>query len=328
MNRTRAPGIRVIRRWAAGFVLAAGILAPGLVFAQQAAIRPVTAWESPRRLQTPESVLYDATRQVLYVSCINGQPDAKDGNGFISRLSPAGRLIDLRWAAGLNAPKGMAVSANRLFVADIDALVEIDIERGQIVQRYPAAGARFLNDVAVDGAGQVYVSDSSPANSAVYRLDGPNLSLWVQGEALVEPNGLLAETAGLIVGTGDGRLLRVAYSTGRIEPLVDLSGTIERIDGIVALGGKNYLVSDWTGNVVWVNERQPALGVGKEAERWQVERILSTADRKMNAADIGFNPDQELLLVPTFMDNRVVAYRLEGLPAASEAGEGTNRAGS
>src|SRR2546427_258967 len=66
-------------------------------------------------IKAPESVLYDVAGDQYLVSNINGQPLDKDGNGFISRLTPEGRVAELKWIAGgtkgvtLNAPKGMGI---------------------------------------------------------------------------------------------------------------------------------------------------------------------------------------------------------------------------
>jgi DNA-binding beta-propeller fold protein YncE len=103
-------------------------------------------------LSNPESVLFDPTQNVLYVSNIAGEAMAKDGKGFISRLSPDGKILTLKWTTGLNAPKGLALVGERLFVSDIDELVAVDTKTGKIAKRWPAAGAKFLNDVAADEA--------------------------------------------------------------------------------------------------------------------------------------------------------------------------------
>lgn len=77
---------------------------------------------------TPESVVHDAVDDVYLVSNINGEPLAEDGNGFISRVTPDGEVEALRWIDGeadgveLNAPKGMAVLGDTLYVADIDCV--------------------------------------------------------------------------------------------------------------------------------------------------------------------------------------------------------------
>jgi hypothetical protein len=115
-------------------------------------------WETPDDLKNPESVVYAPKQNVLYVSNIDGKPDQKDQNGFISKISPSnGSIVELNWITGLNAPKGMAIynnnSSSRLYVSDITDLVEIDIGSGKIIKRFNAPGSVFLNDVALDNQG-------------------------------------------------------------------------------------------------------------------------------------------------------------------------------
>src|SRR5262249_52756837 len=75
--------------------------------------------------KTPESVLYDPEQDLYLVSNINGKPIDADSNGFISKVSPEGKVVELMWIDGskktssLNAPKGLAISGNLLYVADI-----------------------------------------------------------------------------------------------------------------------------------------------------------------------------------------------------------------
>src|SRR5690349_2445801 len=76
-------------------------------------------WETDSVLRVPESVLYDAKNKVLYVANIDGKPDEKDGKGFISKVSPEGKITNLEWITGLHAPKGMGLSGNTLYVADV-----------------------------------------------------------------------------------------------------------------------------------------------------------------------------------------------------------------
>src|SRR5262245_19992516 len=71
----------------------------------------------------PESALFDPQRNVIYVSNVAGDAKAKDGIGFISKVSPDGKLIELEWVKGLNGPKGLVMNGNKLYVSDIDQLV-------------------------------------------------------------------------------------------------------------------------------------------------------------------------------------------------------------
>src|SRR3954464_7400223 len=73
----------------------------------------------------PEGVKYDAEQDVWFISNMLGYGSAKDGAGYIIRI-PAGALgpPTLFIASGkngavLDAPKGMAIHGDTLWVADI-----------------------------------------------------------------------------------------------------------------------------------------------------------------------------------------------------------------
>ena len=61
-----------------------------LAMSQAEAASLAKKWQTDRVFSTPESVVYDAERHVLYVSNIDGSPSEIDGKGFISRLSMNG----------------------------------------------------------------------------------------------------------------------------------------------------------------------------------------------------------------------------------------------
>jgi HSP20 family protein len=81
-----------------------------------------------RGLSAPESVIHDADQDVYFVTNINGNPGARDGNGFISRMKPDGTVDSLHFVMGgrngvtLNAPKGTAITGDTLWVTDLDAV--------------------------------------------------------------------------------------------------------------------------------------------------------------------------------------------------------------
>lgn len=254
-------------------------------------------WATDQVMKTPESILYDGERDVLYVSNIDGSPLGKDGNGFISKLSTSGQILELEWVTGLNAPKGAGIAGGVLYVADIDELVAIDITSGTVVERYPAPGAVFLNDVAVDGAGNVYISDSSKENSVIYRFNGDHVAAWLHGDEISMPNGLSIDGDRLLVGnSGDGSIKRVDLTTKSIARVAEVG---RGIDGLRRYGKHGFIVSDWKGKTALVREG------GKS------EILIDTTDAKINAADLEIVAAERLLVIPTFYDNRVVAYTLE-----------------
>ena len=143
------------------------------------------AWSLEGVLKNPESVIFDSKTQAYYVSNVNGDGTAKDGNGFISQVDSLGKVKKANWVEGLNAPKGLALLGNTLWVSDIDELVQIDIEKAAVVKKIPFKGAKFLNDVAVTAEGIVFVSDT--AGNQVYKYDGTNVSTLKAKGTLIPP---------------------------------------------------------------------------------------------------------------------------------------------
>lgn len=249
-------------------------------------------WETPDILTTCESVCYNTTTFSIFASCIDGNPTDKDGNGFISQLSLSGEVITLRWASGLNAPKGMGIVGNKLFVTDIDRIVEIDIANASIVKEYKVEGAKFLNDITTSPTGDIYISDM--ASGKIHRIKNGILETWFTSEEFVSPNGLFYEDKELLVGTRNG-IFSVRIEDKRLWLLIKNTGSI---DGLEADGQGNYIISDWKGKIQLVNtEKDPVI-------------LLNTSERGVNAADIDYIPERKMLLVPTFSDNRVMAYEL------------------
>ncbi len=253
----------------------------------------VPVWKTPHVLKTPESVFYNGRDHYVYVSSINGKTTAKDGNGFISLLNPNnGKIIKLKWVTGLNGPKGMTMEGDHLYVSDIDRLAEINIKTQRIVRFYPAKGAIFLNDVQVGSRGIIYITDSG--KGAVYKLQDGKMTLWLEGPLFKGANGLAWEDGKLLVGAND-YLLQVNPKTKAVKKLVENKGGI---DGLVPLGKEKYLVSDWAGKIQIISPNSKPV-------------VLSnTAAEKINAADLGYIPQEKLVMIPTFFDNRVIAKRL------------------
>src|SRR5438132_918143 len=130
-------------------------------------------------LDLPESVTWDDANKTFYVSNIGGMDAAaKDGNGFISKVDQTGKVTTLKWITGLDAPKGTEIANGKLYVSDISQLIEIDIASGKITNKYPAAGAMFLNDIAVGPDGKVYVADTF--TSSIYVLANGKMDVFVK----------------------------------------------------------------------------------------------------------------------------------------------------
>jgi sugar lactone lactonase YvrE len=254
-------------------------------------------WETPKVLKTPESVRYDPGREVLYVSNIGGGSGEKDGNGFISKIKLSGEIEKMKWIQDLNAPKGSAIVKDKLYVADIDMLVEIDIETGKILNKYPVTGALFLNDVTADKEGNIYISDSSPRNSVIYRFSNGEISIWLKNDEVSSPNGLYAQDDKLIFGnSGDGSLKSASLSDKVVSIIANVGSGI---DGLVTDGKGNYIVSDWRGKTSLITPSG------------QIIELINTTESKINSADIEYVKSKNLLIIPTFLDNRIMAYEVK-----------------
>lgn len=254
-------------------------------------------------LSAPESAVYDSTKNIIYVSNVNGSPMEKDENGFISTISPEGEIIELNWVEGLNAPKGLSLFANKLYVADIDTLVVIDTNSGEIIGQYQDEDAKFLNDVTITKDGKVFVSDMM--TNKIHCLDGESFNVWLSDEKLISPNGLHAETDQLIVGSWGvmtdgfatdvpGHLLTVDLNTKSIANLGN-GQPIGNLDGVEAFG-EDFLVTDWM--------------VGKlfQIDRTGKAELLLELEQGM--ADHEFIADKNLVLLPMMMNDKLLAYSL------------------
>ena len=204
---------------ALAILLVAPLSAQAPAPATAAAPAPAALWSLSGDFALPESAYHDAPSNSIFVSSINGDLLAKDGNGYISRLSPDGRMINAKWATGLNGPKGMRAAGRTLWVSDIDEVVAIDINTGTITARVTVDGATFLNDLATGPDGTVYVSDSQ--GSRIYAVKDGKASVFVEGaDAVQQANGLLVDGGRLILGTvgpvaaGGGRAAGAARGRG------------------------------------------------------------------------------------------------------------------
>ncbi len=193
-------------------------------------------------LANPESTTLSADGSFLYVSNVDGEGEAKDGNGFISKVSIDGKMIERNWASGLDGPKGVARDGSTLYVADITQLVAVNAETGAIISRMPLEGSVFLNDAAVAPDGRVMVADSG--TQRIYAVKDGKPSVWIEDDLLASINGLLPEPSRLVVTTMAGRLLAIDYATAKIDVLAEGLGDA---DGVAPLSDGRYLVSEWPG---------------------------------------------------------------------------------
>lgn len=249
-------------------------------------------WETPIGLNVPESSFYNEDDQTIYVSNICGMHNVKDSLGFISKLTDKGEFIEKEWVRGLNAPKGINISNGKLYVTDIDEVLEIDLKTAKILKRYSNIKATAVNDVAIDANGRVYITDTK--TNCIFFVGKDSLEIFVQSDEINRVNGAWVYNSQLLCGSKNN-LVCIDLKTKDLKILADSTGYL---DGIVSVGKNKIIVSDWKGKIQLIE-------IGKG-----IETILNTTPLNIYAADLGFIPSQKLLLVPTFSDNKVVAYKL------------------
>ncbi|MEN8256785.1 MAG: hypothetical protein ABFS09_02880 [Thermodesulfobacteriota bacterium] len=262
------------------------------------------AWQTKAVFDNPESVVFDPVAKILFVSNVNGPSMKKDGNGYLSKVALNGVVLDPKWLTGLDAPKGMALQGNTLYVSDITSLAVVDLTSG-LMKKYRAKGAKFLNDVTVDRKGRVYVSDLY--TDSIYILEDNQIRLWLRDMRLASPNGLYVEDDALYVGSWGvrkcgvetemrGHLLKVDIDTKIIS---DVGGgaPLANIDGVEVLGKRGFLITDRIeGSLIHLNRQG---------------EIVQTINMGKGVADLDFLPeDWELVVVPMIKDNVLKAFTL------------------
>lgn len=245
------------------------------------------AWDSKAYYPVNESVLYEPNQDILYVSCIAGQPTDVDGKGHIARLTTDGKIIDSVWARGLNAPKGMTIFENRLYVTDINRIVSFSLDNPEDVLEYEVPGSAFLNDLTTGPRG-VYFSDMN--TGMLHYLESG--IVHTINEDLPNLNGLAFFENELYALNADG-LLRLSLGG---EVLETVNSMVTGGDGLVPLGQNQFIASRWQGEIWFVD--------GANATK-----MFDSKAEEMQTADIGYNPNTRTVYAPRFFANKVSAFR-------------------
>jgi DNA-binding beta-propeller fold protein YncE len=274
-------------------------------------------WETLPNLKNPESVAYAPKQNVLFVSNVNGKPDQKDQNGFISKVSPSnGSIIDLNWVTGLDAPKGIAISndGSKLYVSDITNLVEIDIASGKIIKRFNAPGSTFLNDVVSDNQGNIYVSDTG--TNIIYKLDAAlgnstssSLQVWLQSPQLNGPNGLhIDNNKNKLVVVSLGPLTKIGGGMEVIDIKNKTISSLGKAGTTSPFGGLDGIESDSSGTHYYVTDNPAGKLYIVNADGTGYGTLIDL--HTQGTADLGFIPSQSTIIIPLMQDNKLVAYKL------------------
>jgi hypothetical protein len=252
-------------------------------------------WTSGEGLKTPESLVYSKYCNCLIVSCINGVPsNKKDGDGYLSKISLEGKIIEEKWVVGLHAPKGSGIYKNSLYVLDIDQIIEIDLKTGKIISKTLVPGATFLNDLYVDKKETLYFTDSDQFKAYSY-IKGEITELF-KNENLARINGVVKK----------GKSLYFSSSKSGNVVKYDIKNEASEIIGTEIMTGDGikpykdgFLVSAWNGELYFLDKNKTKY------------LLLDTKAQNLNAADFEYLPALHMIYIPTFNGNSVVAYKIK-----------------
>jgi DNA-binding beta-propeller fold protein YncE len=276
------------------------LLCPAVAFAHaQSVVELTPRWTSRPDLPSVESVRHSPREHLLYVSNMgpSKSPRDKDGDGSIGRLGLDGTVLQADWIKGLNAPKGLGLRGESLYVADIDQVVVIDTAKGVVRQTIAVPGAIGLNDLTIDAGGVVYVTDF-PAGKVFAVRDGVAA---VHCDQIEKPNGILAFGPDLLV-LAQGNVHRI-HPDGSVT--VVATGLDPSVDGIEHVRGDDFLVTCSRGIICAVN-----LATGAS------RTLIDSRAQGVQTADLAYDAATGTAYVPTLFTHQVIAYDVKFLSPA------------
>ncbi|NDV25475.1 hypothetical protein [Desulfovibrio sp. JC010] len=256
----------------------------------------------------PESVTSDGT--FFYVSNVGEKlkPMDKDGDGYISRLSADGKVLDRKFISGLNAPKGLTVLNGVLYINDIDHLKGYSVADGKQVLDldFSAQGTSFLNGMTVIGGGKLLVSAMD--TGALFEVDlsaGPAFVRLECDSDLFGPNGLSydPETGTVyLCSFGKDHQPNGIVGKGRIDGgkfyFERTSLQTGLYDGMVYQDG-NIIFSDW------VDFKKEGVLIKQNVNSGELS-TLDLGEKIGGPADLYLDEKGKRLWIPMMLENKVM----------------------
>lgn len=262
----------------------------------------------------PETVIHDAQRDRYLVTCMVGNPTARDNNGeihIIDPQTPGKSRVFIRGGTNgvtLHGPKGMAIHQNILWVVDIDMVRGFDADTGRPkavidLKRHDAVA---INDIAIDQFGTIYVSDprlifddaGKSEHSGEDRIfavsSNRDVRTLVKSDDLSQPNGLAWDQKSnrlLVAPLNSTDVLSIDPEKGHIKQVASSAG---RFDGIELLSNGSILVS-------CLRE-----GTIRNVSNPSAEPVLSG---KKYPGNFGIDRKRRHLLVPLITDGCVEVWK-------------------
>ena len=270
-------------------------------------------WETKPVFKTPESVVFDSKRNCLYVSNFNTRGgfvsrNDKTRDEFISRVKMNGEIDDLHWATGLLNPTGLAIYDDSLFVVERDSIVKIDLKNAEIQKRFLIKNTFFLNDITFDNEGTAFITDNSRKvqETSVYNLKNEIVTPFLSKDRVFRPNGI--NTIGNKIITFDYTqrcLVWIHNQNKNVSKIAELPN-INTVDGLQIFSDDEYIISDFAGKIYFIDK------TGKTSILFDAKSIVSQERPKINCTDLLFISKEKWIIVPTFFDNRLIAFQING----------------
>lgn len=271
-----------------------------------------------RGFDSPESVWYDSTLDIYFVSN-TGSGNGDDSRGFISRLKSDGTIDSLRFIADgqndvtLHTPRGLAVLGDTIWVADGKTLRGFDKRNGKSVGDvdFSQLDAELLNDVALGPEGSVFITDTRARDGAGEIFQIPQLT--VEGRSrnpqVASTNTTLQGPNGITWDRVRGHYLVASFLGNDIyswmpksEPTTIAKGP-GRFDGIAALGDGRILVTSWNDSSLMV--------VRGDSFRTVISGLPEPAD-------FGIDNKRQRVAIPLSASNEVVIFTIPAATAGRE----------
>lgn len=253
-------------------------------------------WKIDNAFRIPESVVYDPKEKMIYVSNYDGyKRSIKEGLQSISKISLDRKVIDLNWVKGLANPTGLAIYKDKLYAVERTGVAEIELRSGKIINRFNCNDSTTLNDITVAKDGSIFVSD--PIGSRIFRIKDGVSEIWVSAGDLRGANGLTTDNERIYVLTnGDGCLKEISMESKKISIMAELNSTT--LDGLQLDANGNFLFSKYDGKLYRVTR------TGK------ITKILDLTGPEINIADFFYDPNNNMILIPTLLNNSIMSYTI------------------
>lgn len=259
------------------------------------------SWTIDTGLVHPESVLLASDSSYYLVSNIGTDESDSTPNGFISKVSLDGKILELKWLDSIQSPKGQAIFGEKYYVSALDELIEVSLKTGKILNRFGDKSIVFLNDVCVDNKGKVYVSDMK--GNAIFCLNtDKKLEKIFQSNSMLHPNGVFWQNDFLYIGgwgksfDGDekGYFMKLDLSNSTLKNIINEK--LGRLDGIQSFED-SFLVSSWQDGILY-----------KISKTGEVQQILKS---ETSLGDFLYNSKDQTLILPLNFQNKLVKTSLK-----------------